>query len=113
MHYFLYLLALGFYHEMWKEKDLHRFFFILKLCTQKLSSGALFYLTKVHFLICKVPRCMKYLLFIAYPSHINSPHLGFVVIFMILFLFTGLIFKSNELQKDTLAAVFFSTLFCA
>ena len=71
-HYFLHLLALSFYNKMWKEKDLYRFFFILKPHSQKLSFDALFYLMKVQFLICKVPRCMKYLLFIAYPSHINS-----------------------------------------
>ena len=91
-HYFLHLLTLSFYQKMLKEKVLHRFFFILKLRSQKLSSDALFYLKQVHFLICKVPRCMKSLLFIAYPSHINSALLGFVVIFMILFLFAGLIF---------------------
>ena len=91
-HYFLHLFALSFYSKMWKEKDLHRFFFILKLCSQKLSSDTLFYSMTIHFLICKVPRCIKFPILKLFSSHLNSALLSFVLIFMNLFLFTGLIF---------------------
>ena len=111
-HYFLHLLALSFYLKIWKEKVLHRFFFILKLCSQKLLSDALLYLKQVQFSICKVPRCMKYLLLKAFPSHINSTLLDFVVIFMILFLFMGLTFNSNELQRKAMSTLFSRPLFC-